>query len=76
MLGDGVPDPDAPRVACGDELVPNEEEGLHGHPQMEDSCREQGELSQDPTSWGRREVAGRTPRARGFIQLGRKIFTG
>lgn len=32
VLGDGIPHADAPCVACGDELVPNEEQGLHRHP--------------------------------------------
>lgn len=39
VLGDSVPHADTPCVACGDELVPNEEQGFHRHPQVEDSCR-------------------------------------
>lgn len=39
VLGDSVPHANTPGVACGDELVPNEEQGFHRHPQVEDSCR-------------------------------------
>ena len=39
VLGDSIPHADAPCVACGDELVPNKEQGLHRHPKVEDSCR-------------------------------------
>ncbi|TNN26358.1 hypothetical protein EYF80_063505 [Liparis tanakae] len=41
VLGDGVPDPDLPRVAGGDQLVTNEEESLHRHVQTEDACWEE-----------------------------------
>lgn len=39
MFGDGVPNPDLPRVAGGDQLVTNEEESLYRHVQTEDACR-------------------------------------
>ena len=40
MFGDGVPDPDLPGVAGGDQLVTDEEESLHWHVQAEDTWRE------------------------------------
>lgn len=39
VFGDGVPNADLPGVTGGDQLVTNEEEGLHRHVQTEDACR-------------------------------------
>lgn len=39
MFRDGVPNPDLPGVAGGDQLVTNEEESLHRYVQTEDACR-------------------------------------
>lgn len=38
VFGDGVPDSHLPRVTGGDQLVADEEEGLHWHVQAEDAC--------------------------------------
>ena len=74
VLGDGIPHPDAPRVACSNELVPDEEQGLHRHPQMKDPCSGQKGLSWNPASWRRR--GGRKNSKDQRIQWDHRILEG
>lgn len=49
MFRDGVPNPDLPGVAGGDQLVTNEEESLHRYVQTEDACRRERRRDLLPT---------------------------